>query len=113
MERIDLVWTDGKNEEFQRFYIKTEEYYSKIVGGSEKRKGFVPFNLSESISDVLLAYIDGDAAGCAGLKKYSDNDVEIKRVWVEPDHRGKQIATKMMDRSDLHGPVPVIRGAVL
>ncbi|MCR5331258.1 MAG: GNAT family N-acetyltransferase [Lachnospiraceae bacterium] len=113
MERIDFVWTDGKNEEFQRFYIKTEEYYSKIVGGSEKRKGFVPFNLSESISDVLLAYIDGAAAGCAGLKKYSDNDVEIKRVWVEPDHRGKQIATKMMDRIEEKARMMNFRRAIL
>ena len=51
MERIDFVWTDGKNEEFQRFYLETEEYYSKIAGGLENRKGFVPYNLSESISD--------------------------------------------------------------
>ena len=26
-------WTDGSNQEFQEFYRKTEEYYSKIVGG--------------------------------------------------------------------------------
>ena len=75
--------------------------------------GFVPYNLSESISDVLLAYVDGTAAGCAGLKKYSDNDVEIKRVWVEPDHRGKQIATKMMDRIEEKARMMNFRRAIL
>ena len=25
-------WTDGNDEDFQRFYLKTEEYYSSIVG---------------------------------------------------------------------------------
>ena len=47
--------------------------------------------------DVLIAYADGKAVGCAGLKKYSTQDVEIKRVWVEPEWRGKHIATKLMD----------------
>ena len=34
---MEFIWTDGNNEAFQIFYVKTEEYYSKIVGGKEKR----------------------------------------------------------------------------
>ena len=94
---MEFIWTDGNDQEFQRFYLKTEEYYSKIVGGQKNRTGFIPYNLSESITDVLIAYADGKAVGCAGLKKYSGQDVEIKRVWVEPEWRGKHIATKLMD----------------
>ena len=98
MSELEFIWTDGNNEEFHRFYLETEDYYSSIVGGKKNRKGFIPYNLSESISDVLLAYMDGVAVGCAGLKKYNDSDVEIKRVWVEPDYRGRHIATELMDR---------------
>ena len=54
--------------------------------------------MSDSISDVIIAFSDGTAVGCAGLKRYSDADVEIKRVWVEPDYRGKKIATQIMER---------------
>ena len=95
---MEYIWTDGNNQDFQRFYLKTEEYYSKIAGGKKNRTGFIPYNLSESISDVLMAYADGKAVGCAGLKRYSSQDVEIKRVWVEPDWRGKHIATRLMDQ---------------
>ena len=95
---MEFIWTDGNNEVFRDFYLKTEEYYSRIVGGEKNRKGFIPYNLSESISDVLIAYADQKPVGCAGLKRYSDRDVEIKRVWVEPDCRGKHIATNLMDR---------------
>lgn len=98
MEKIEFLWTDGSNKDFLVFYRKTEDYYSKIVGGVSNRAGFVPYNLSESISDVLIAYSDGTAVGCAGLKRYSDADVEIKRVWVEPDCRGKKIAAQIMER---------------
>ena len=51
---------------------------------------------SESITEVLIAYIDDTAVGCAGLKRYAEEDVEIKRVWVEPEERGHHIALKMM-----------------
>ena len=98
MSELEFIWTDGNNEEFHQFYLETEDYYSSIVGGKKNREGFIPYNLSESISDVLLAYMDGVAVGCAGLKKYNDSDVEIKRVWVEPDCRGRHIATELMDR---------------
>ena len=96
MDTITYKWTDGNDKDFKRFYLKTEEYYSSIVGGIENRKGFIPYNISESITEVLIAYIEDVAVGCAGLKKYSETDVEIKRVWVEPEERGHHIAYDMM-----------------
>lgn len=96
MEQIRYKWTDGADEDFQRFYLATEEYYSSIVGGIENRKGFIPYNISESVRTVIIAYIDDIAVGCAGLKSYSDTDAEIKRVWVEPVYRRRHIAVDMM-----------------
>ncbi len=93
----EYKWADGNNEDFKKFYLKTEEYYSEIVGGLKNREAFVPYNISESISDVLIVFASGVAVGCAGLKAYSDSDVEIKRVWVDPEFRGNHISTEMMD----------------
>ena len=91
-------WTDGNDEIFRKFYTDTENYYSSIVGGRENREGFIPYNLSESITDVLIAYENDIPVGCAGLKEYSEQDVEVKRVWVVPEYRGKHIATELMTR---------------
>lgn len=96
MSKIIYKWTDGTDESFQKFYIITEDYYSKIVGGIENRKSYVPYNISISIQDVLIAYFDSVPVACSGLKKYSENDIEIKRVWVKPEYRGKHIASNMM-----------------
>ncbi len=96
MEQIRYKWTDGNDEDFQRFYLATEEYYSSIVGGIENRKGFIPYNISESVRTVIIAYIDDIPVGCAGLKPYNDCDAEIKRVWVEPNYRRRHIAADMM-----------------
>ena len=96
--KVVFKWTDGNNEDFQNFYLKTEEYYSSIVGGIKNREDFVPYNLSKNITRVLIAYVDGVPAGCAGLKTYSETEIEIKRLWVDPEYRGNHIAEKLMDR---------------
>lgn len=97
MNQIEYRWTTGENEDFKKFYLITEEYYSKLVGGIQNRSAFLPYNMSESVTDVVIAYYNDIAIGCAGLKKYSDTDVEIKRVWIEPDYRGNHIATCLME----------------
>ena len=94
--QLSFRWTDGRDRDFQSFWLKTEAYYNQLVGGAGNRKAFVPYNLSESIPDVLIA-CDGDTAvGCAGLKPYSGSDTEVKRVWVELPYRGNHIAQHLM-----------------
>ena len=96
--QVKYRWTDGNDEDFHRFYLSTEAYYSRIVGGLKNRQAFVPYNLSETISDVIIACVGDVAVGCAGLKAYSEHDAEIKRVWVERDYRRNHIAETMMSR---------------
>ena len=97
---MDVIyqWTNGNDPAFQRFYAVTEAYYSRIVGGEEKRRAFVLCNASWEIPDAVIAYCEDQAVGCAGLKRYSNTDAEIKRLWVEPAFRRGRIATALMDR---------------
>lgn len=97
MDFVDFKWTDGKDEDFKKFYIITEEYYNKLVGGPDKRTEFIPYNLSDNIRDVVIAYQNGRPIACAGLKGYSPSDVEVKRVWVTPASRGQGVAAKLME----------------
>lgn len=98
MEQLEFLWTDGTNEIFHHFYRITEQYYSRIVGGAKNREAFIPYNISENIQYVLLVYKDGVCVACSGMKQYSEQDIEIKRVWVEPAFRGEKIATQMMSK---------------
>ena len=95
---IRFRWTNGSDKAFHDFYLKTEEFYSSIVGGRKNREAFIPYNISESIQDVLIAEVDGIAVGRGGLKMYSRNAIEIKRLWVDKEYRGKHIATEIMER---------------
>lgn len=96
-----------------KFYLITEEYYSNLVGGVENRKSFIPYNISASVQDVLIAYMDDVPVACSGLRKNSESDIEIKRVWVEPEYRGHHIATEMMIRIEDKAKRQGFRRAIL
>ena len=95
---VNYQWTTGDDPAFQRFYAVTEAYYSRIAGGEANRRAYIPYNASSEIPDVALAFCGEQAVGCAGLKRYSDTDAEVKRLWVEPAYRGRGIASALMDR---------------
>ena len=45
------------------------DYYRRNFNSTQGVFTTVPYNLSDSISDVIIAYSDGTAVGCAGLKR--------------------------------------------
>ena len=47
---------------------------------------------------VLLATVAGAAAGCVVLTRTGD-EVELKRLWVAPAHRGRGVATALARRA--------------
>ena len=46
----------------------------------------------------LLAALDGETVGCAGLQHLDDDTSEIKRMWVSPSARGQGLARRLLAR---------------
>ena len=54
------------------------------------------YNTIESIQTVVISYVDGNPAGCGAFKPFDEETVEIKRMFVKPEHRGKGLAGRML-----------------
>ncbi len=58
---------------------------------------YAQFNTLSNIKHVIVAYLDNHAVGCGAFRPYDAQSVEIKRMFVHPDHRGRGIATMILD----------------
>jgi GNAT superfamily N-acetyltransferase len=67
---------------------------SIITNDMEKIDIFLP---PEGI--LLLAYDDGDPAGCACTRTIEKSVAELKRMYVRPKHRRKGIGGKLVEES--------------
>ena len=82
------------------------ELASRFEGGFDP-----PVDLSAEIAEMtppagvfILARLDGEPAGCGGLKRVDATTGEIKRVWTAPAARGLGVASRMVRRLEAAAP---------
>ena len=55
------------------------------------------FNKIDNIPNVVIAYMDNEPAGCGCFKKFDDSSVEVKRMFVADEYRGKGIGAAILN----------------
>jgi len=91
---INIERTNSDNESFVSLVEELDEYLSGINGDQDNF--FRQFNTIEKVQNVVVCYINKVAIGCGALKRIDDRTVEVKRMYVKPIHRGKNIATLIL-----------------
>lgn len=67
------------------------QHYDEEITHLEEKYG-MPFGR------LYLAYCNGQAAGCIGLKKIDEENCEMKRLYVRPRFRGENIGRLLMQK---------------
>ncbi|HMT27729.1 MAG TPA: GNAT family N-acetyltransferase [Bacteroidia bacterium] len=62
---------------------------------------FNQFNKIDKIRHVVLAYVNELPVGCGAFKEYDVNTVEIKRMFVKGENRGRGIAAAILKDLEL------------
>ena len=91
---INILRTDSDNIDFVDL-VKLLDADTKVRDGVD-HLFHIKHNKIDNINHVLIAYIAEEAVGCGAIKHYRDRTIEIKRMFVHPEARGKGIASRVL-----------------
>jgi putative acetyltransferase len=83
--------TDSDDSDFQKLVVELDK--DLAIRDGEDHAFFAQFNKIAAIKHVVVAYEAGDAVGCGAIKEYEENVMEVKRMFVPLEKRGKGIAS--------------------
>lgn len=97
MKNIVIKEVSYDDTDFICLCDELDSFLNCAIGGEDKREKYKKFNHLDTMDHVIVAYDDEAPVGCAALRKYSDENIEVKRVFVREDYRGKNIAGMLIE----------------
>jgi putative acetyltransferase len=94
MHEIQIIRTNSEHPDFVALVRLLDADLS--VKDGEDHAFFSQFNKIVGLNEVVIAQIDGLAVGCGAFKPYAEGVVEIKRMFVLPEYRGKGVAMAVL-----------------
>jgi putative acetyltransferase len=91
--------TDSDNIHFREL-VALLDADLKIRDGDE-HEFYAQFNTIENLRHVIVCYVDHKAAGCGAFKKFDEQQVEIKRMFVLPGYRGHGLGHQILKELEL------------
>lgn len=91
---ISLVRTDSSNKDFILLVKQLDELLAELDG--EEHAFYNSLNKIDMIKHVLVAYDNEIPVACGAIREFSSSSMEVKRMYTQPQYRGKGIATKIL-----------------
>lgn len=91
---VALRRTDSNDRDFQYLTVLMDNDLRQRYG--EVQTIYDGLNKLGEVDTVLIAYNDNAPIGCGCFRKFSDNTIEVKRMFVEPAYRGQGVATQIL-----------------
>jgi putative acetyltransferase len=94
MEIIKLKRTNSANPDFRLLVAELDADLRTRNG--EVMDIYDQHNIIEQINTVVIVYVDDVPAGCGCFKKFNADAVEIKRMFVRHNFRGKRLSATIL-----------------
>ncbi|MBG43227.1 MAG: GNAT family N-acetyltransferase [Aequorivita sp.] len=97
---MKIVRTDSTNKDFIEL-VKQLDADLAIRDGAD-HPFYDQFNKIDSIKYAVVAYDEKNTAvGCGAIKQFQPNEMEVKRMFVPAEQRGKGIAVEILKELEL------------
>ena len=91
---IIIKRTDSNDKDFHLLVKKLDKDLQDRYGALQTF--YNRFNAIQNLPTVVVAYYDEQPVGCGCFKKFDDGTVEIKRMYVSDEQRGKGIGAAIL-----------------
>ncbi len=102
MKQMEMKAVNYDNADFILLCEDLDAFLNIAIGGESKREKYKKYNHLDTMDLVLVAYDNGNAIGCGALRKYSEQEIEVKRVFVREEYRGQNIGGRLLEELICH-----------
>lgn len=92
---LTLKRTNSSDKDFLALVERLDKELLERYG--ELQQFYNRYNKIENLSTVVIAYAGQQPAGCGCFKKFDEESVEVKRMYVADEHRGKAIGAAILN----------------
>lgn len=89
-----LQQTDSDNQDFQQLVAELDKELAKRNGATNDF--YVQYNGIDQLKYVVLAWYNDVPVGCGAIKPYDAATMEVKRMFVVNNMRGKGVAAAIL-----------------
>ena len=91
---VTIKRTNSNDKDFRALVDELDKYLLGRYG--TKQLEYRQYNVVENLETVIVVYDDNKPVGCGCFKKFDNDSVEIKRMFVLAEQRGKGIGAAIM-----------------
>lgn len=93
---MDFIRTNGKNKDFIENCRLLDMDLDRRVGKKIKRDKYEKYNQLDEIQEAIVVYENNKVIGGGAIRRYDDENVELKRVFVHTGYQGRGIGSKLV-----------------
>ncbi len=97
MDKIDsikIIRTTSENSDFVSLISALDaDLYQR---NGEAQLKYRRYNKVDMIKNVVVIYVEGKPVGCGAFKKFDEESIEVKRMFVYPEMRGRRLAARIL-----------------
>ncbi|MCB0448199.1 MAG: GNAT family N-acetyltransferase [Gelidibacter sp.] len=94
-----LIRTNSQHPDFINLVAKLDK--DLAIRDGDEHSFYDQFNKITHIKHVVVAYNNGIAISCGAIKEFDANTMEVKRMYTIPEHRGKGLASKILNELEV------------
>jgi GNAT superfamily N-acetyltransferase len=94
-----LKRTNSENKDFINLVEHLDAYLK--VTDEDEHDFYNQFNNIDVLKEVVVLYNDENAVGCGAIKKFDNNAVEVKRMFVLSEKRGQGFAQNILTELEI------------